>query len=146
VSFSKILVKIPSTSGCSFGQTSLRITLNPAERGSGGALGETLNGLSVSATHGSRRQVMSMRFLRIAASSSKHAVRFSSARTTNRFASRWASAIQIVRPRNQRLRPSPNSNPFLLRLSAMILHSDRNSSKLWIYIGPSAGRSQAAEL
>src|SRR6266516_2786974 len=59
---------------------------------------------------------MSIRFLRTADSSSKNAVSFSSARTTNRFPSRCASTIQIVRPRNRRLRRSPNSSPRFLEI------------------------------
>jgi hypothetical protein len=58
--------------------------------------------------------------LRIADSSCIKAVSFSSARTTKRFPSRCASTIQIVRPWNQSLRQSPNSNRPVLRLSAMI--------------------------
>jgi hypothetical protein len=54
-------------------------------------------------------------------SNSKSAVRFSSARTTNRFpSSRCASAIQIVRPRQSTVETQPQFQPALLRLSAMI--------------------------
>src|SRR5437762_11188752 len=48
--------------------------------------------------------------LRIADSSSRNAVSFSSARTTKRFPSpRCASAIQIMRPSEARLRRNPRS-------------------------------------
>ena len=54
-------------------------------------------------------------------SSSRNAVRFSSARTMNRFPSpRCASTIQIVRPSESRTETIPQLQPALLRLSAMI--------------------------
>jgi hypothetical protein len=58
---------------------------------------------------------------RIAASSSKNALSFSSARATKRFPlSRCASAIQIVRPQESTAETQPQLQPALLRLSAMI--------------------------
>ena len=58
---------------------------------------------------------------RIADSSSRNAVSFSSARTTNRFrSSRWASTTQIVRPLESIAETQPQLQPALLRLSAMI--------------------------
>src|SRR2546423_9942172 len=59
--------------------------------------------------------------LRIADSSSKNAVSFSSARTTKRFPSpRCASAIQIMRPSEAKAETQPQLQPALPRLSAMI--------------------------
>src|SRR5215471_6240899 len=52
--------------------------------------------------------------------SSRNAVSFSSARTTKRFPSRCASAIQIVRPSRSTAEIQPKLQPALLRLSAMI--------------------------
>ena len=57
---------------------------------------------------------------RIADSSSRNAVSFSSARTTKRFpSSRCASAIQIVRPLESIADTQPQLQPALLRLSAI---------------------------
>src|SRR6266481_2340106 len=57
---------------------------------------------------------------RIAASSSRKAVSFQSARTTKRFPlSRCASAIQIVRPLESIAETQPQLQPALLRLSAI---------------------------
>jgi len=62
----------------------------------------------------------------IADSSSKNTVSFSSARTTKRFpSSRCASAIQIVRPRNQWL----TSNPSLLALFQFVTTEDTDESE-----------------
>jgi hypothetical protein len=57
---------------------------------------------------------------RIADSSSINAASLSSARTTKRFPSRCASAIQIVRPRESSAETQPQLQPALLRLSAII--------------------------
>src|SRR5436190_20832979 len=58
---------------------------------------------------------------RIAASNSRNAVNFSSARTTKRFPSpRCASTIQVVRPLESIAETQPQLHPALLRLSAMI--------------------------
>src|ERR1700730_3031546 len=58
---------------------------------------------------------------RIADSSSRNAVNFSSARTTKRFpSSPCASAIQIVRPLESIAETQPQLQPALLRLSAII--------------------------
>src|SRR5262249_53558840 len=59
---------------------------------------------------------------RIADSSPRNAVSFSSAHTTKRFSSRCASAIQIA-PRNQWLRGSTKLQSAFFRLSAMIFHA-----------------------
>ena len=56
---------------------------------------------------------------RIADSSSTNAVSFSSARTTNRSPSRYASAIQMVRPLESTAETQPKLQPALLRLSAI---------------------------
>src|SRR5262249_2268163 len=57
---------------------------------------------------------------RIADSSSRKAVSFSSARTTKRFpSSRCASAIQIVRPSESMAETQPKLHPALLRSSAI---------------------------
>src|SRR6266480_2498603 len=59
--------------------------------------------------------------VRIADSSSRNAVNFSSACTTKRFPlSRCASAIQIVRPLESIAETQPQLQPALLRLSAII--------------------------
>jgi hypothetical protein len=58
--------------------------------------------------------------VRVVASSSRNAANFSSARTTKRFLSRCASAIQIVRPLESIADTQPQLQPALLRLSAMI--------------------------
>jgi hypothetical protein len=53
--------------------------------------------------------------------SSINAINFSSARTMKHFPlSRWASAIQIVRPLESIAKTQPQLQPALLRLSAMI--------------------------
>ena len=52
--------------------------------------------------------------------SSINTVSFSSARTTTRFPSRCASAIQIVRHAESRAETQPQLQPALLRLSAMV--------------------------
>src|SRR5262249_43225762 len=59
----------------------------------------------------------------IALSSSRNAVSISSARTMNRFPSRCASAIQIVRPSRLTADTQPKLQPVLWRLSAMISQS-----------------------
>ena len=60
--------------------------------------------------------------LRIADSSSRKSVNFSSARTTKRFPSlRCASAIQIVRPLESIAETQPQLQRALLRLSAALL-------------------------
>src|SRR5215510_2388618 len=56
----------------------------------------------------------------IADSSSINAVSFSSARTSKRFPSRCASAIQVVRPSESKADTIPQLHPALLRLSAMV--------------------------
>jgi hypothetical protein len=56
----------------------------------------------------------------IAASSSRNAVNFSSARTMKRFPSRCASAIQIVRHSVSTAKTQPKLDPRFLRLLAMI--------------------------
>ena len=57
----------------------------------------------------------------IADSSSRNAVSISSARTTKRFPSRCASAIQIVRPSASIAETQPQLQPALLRFSAALL-------------------------
>jgi hypothetical protein len=60
------------------------------------------------------------KWIQIARSSSRNAVNCSSAGTTNRFPSRCASAMQIVRPSESMAEIQPKLHPALLRLSAMI--------------------------
>ena len=65
----------------------------------------------------------------IALCSSRNAVSFSSAHTTKRFPSPgYASAIQIVRPRESKADTQPQLHPALLRLSARISESFTPSS------------------
>src|SRR5437764_2605279 len=61
------------------------------------------------------------RWIQIALSNSRNAVRFSSACTTNRFpSSRCASTIQIILPSRSTAERQPQLHPALLILSAMI--------------------------
>ena len=78
-------------------------------------------------------EIKLMAYACIALCSSRNAVSFSSARTTKRFpSSRWASAIQIVRPSESTADTQPQLQPAFLRLSAMISQYRQPDSQLYL--------------